>query len=207
MEPAEVIQTLEMAGSLQSTLELYYKKAPDEDPIEREVEPYYFTDGREDVLLRAYQRRPEEGWRFFMLHRIHRLRVTGNSFWPRARVELQSGEMFGGRARMLGAVDPDYGQEIEVKVYGEKGKAIRAYRRKVASALADMSISLEESAELSEFRLKNGLDDQITRGVHYKLFAQCLNGIVRDGVVTNEELTEAKQLNELLKMCGMGILE
>ena len=71
-------------------------------------------------MVRCYQLEPEEGWRFFMLHKIDRIEGTNESFLPRAKITLTTGEI-------LQSFEPDPTWTDNARIY----------RDMIGDALAD----------------------------------------------------------------------
>jgi hypothetical protein len=83
----------------------------------------------------------------------------------------------------------------------------REYEKLVLGALADMKIDADDKQQLSSFRAKFGLTLDEIRGVHYRIFCDCLNSITADRLVTEDERRTLLELNSCLHECGAGMIE
>lgn len=158
--------------------------------FDRVVEPYNLTQGKEDVLLRAYQRQPEEGWRYFMLHKIDRVEDAGMDFQPRRDITLAS----------------DSRQIFEAPRAGSPWTdEMRRYRDLVADALAEGLVNKPMFDEIHELAASTGLTEEQIRYVHASLFYRLLGAILRDGTVAEPQLAEIRHVQRVLKGLGWAV--
>ncbi|MFA6636727.1 MAG: WYL domain-containing protein [Candidatus Omnitrophota bacterium] len=167
---------------------VYQKSLSDLTPSPRLIEPYSLSQGKQDIMLRAYQLAPEEGWRFFMLHKIIGISDNGTSFKPRKKVTIQTGE-----------ITPTF------HPYESWTDAVQKYRNMVLSFLSDRVITEGEKKKLQKFVEEENLQISEIRGVHLSIFSECLQHVLRDGIVDDGEAREIELLNNCLTSCGYGI--
>jgi hypothetical protein len=184
----EVIHAIVEAAHGPSLLGIVYRKSVIEPDLERLIEPYAWSQGKSDLMLRAYQLQPAEGWRFFMVHRIAKARIA-QPFTPRRKVNLTTGEIH---------------TDFESWNWPER---VVQYRALVLDVLADMEVNEGERQMLDQFRQDNGIRPEEMLGVHYQIFQGCLNTMLGDGLIESHESGELKQVNGLLKRCGAGVVE
>ena len=152
---------------------VYLKHATrDNNPI-RLAEPYGFVEGRQDVMVRAYQIVPEEGWRFFMAHKLTEAEDTREPFHPRRRITLPTG-----------VVDDVY-RSGPVEEWDE---ARRGYRDLVSDTMADGTVTPLELEEIRVYRVRHRMQNPDVRFVHANLYHRVLGAVVDDGRVDTEEL-------------------
>jgi predicted DNA-binding transcriptional regulator YafY len=166
----------------------YQKSLSDSNPPKRLIEPYSLSQGKQDIMLRAYQLEPEEGWRFFMLHKIVEISDNGSPFTPRRKVTIQTGEIF-----------------QTFQPYENWTDAVQKYRNMVLSFLSDRIITEDEKIQLQKFVKKHNLQLTEIRSVHFSIFSECLQHILKDGIVDDGEAQEIGLLNNCLISCGYGI--
>jgi hypothetical protein len=156
----------------------------------RIVEPYALTQGREDAMVRCYQIAPDEGWRFFMLHKIDSVHDTGLSFQPRQPITL--------------AIDAaaTFGTPALREPWTE---AMRRYRDLVSDAIADGIISRRTFEQIREYAEAVELSEEQVRYVHASLFYRCLGAILRDGTVGAPQLAELRLVQRVLTGLGWGV--
>lgn len=172
------------------TIFLKYETSSGGITQERHLEPYSLTPGREEAILRAFQISPEEGWRYFLLDKIVGIRL-GEVFEPRQALHLELGEL-----------------EDRFNPWPESwDEDVIEYRNAVVETLANMNVDSGEVQALQHMRDEIGISVELMRGVHYMIFKNCLEQIVEDGVVTEAELAQIKELNACLQRCGAGIME
>lgn len=168
----------------------YQKATLDQNPHWRLIEAYSLTQGKQDYLLRAYQIDAEEGWRFFMLHKIIEIRDHGSVFTPRRKITI-----------IDGIVSNVY------EPYEAWDKHVQKYRDLVLNALADRYLSVYERKQIIEFQNKYNLSIQQIRSVHASIFLNCLTHLLSDGLVNDEEEKEINLVNQYLKDCGCAIIK
>lgn len=185
------VKTLVELGSNRRLAALYYRKrTASKDLPRRLVEPYNFTQGHEDVMVRCYQIEPEEGWRFFMLHKIDHVADAGAIFNPRRQVRLDTGEL-----------DLTY----EERRYWTP--ELQTYRDLVCDALADEKVTKAERLEIEAYAMNNGLSLPQLRFVHASIFHRCLGAIIADGEVDADERVQLKFLNRVLNALGWSVTD
>lgn len=159
----------------------------------RTVEPYALTQGKEDAMVRCFQLGPEEGWRFFMLHKIDRVADAGATFVPRQEITIatDAAAEFGGPA--LRPLRDPWTDEM------------RRYRDLVSDAIADGLVSKATFEQIKEFGSGTGMTEEQVRFVHASLFYRCLGAILRDGTVEREQLAELRLVQRVLTGLGWGV--
>jgi predicted DNA-binding transcriptional regulator YafY len=166
----------------------YQKALNDTDPKQRLIEPYSLSQGKQDIMLRAFQISPEAGWRFFLLHKIVEVVDQGSSFKPRGKVSLPTGQ-----------ISKTY------EPYENWTEPIQKYRDLVLSALADRCVSESEKKRLKKFTEKNAISIDDIRVVHLNILYVCFQHALSDGVVDEAEMRDIEKLNSCLLECGCGI--
>jgi predicted DNA-binding transcriptional regulator YafY len=166
--------------------ELYYRKGATRETIRpRIVEPYAFVQGKQDLMVHCYQLLPEEGWRYFMAHKIDRVADGGEPFTPRRSISMPTGE-----------VDEVYRPD---PLWSE-GR--RSYRDLVGDALADGSMDAEEREEVERVIRVYSLTMDDIRFVHASLYHRCLGAVIEDGFVTDVEIEQIRFLHRTLWQIG-----
>jgi len=163
----------------------YSMDSPDSGAQVRIVEPYSWTKGKQDVMVRCYQREPDEGWRFLTVHRLASVKDTGKRFHPRARIAIPDTKV----ARHL--------EESPVWT-----PALRAYRFLIGDALADGMVTAKKLTTIAEFKHKNRITMDQTRFVHGVIFHQCLGAILEDGTIDEDERAQIRFLHKVLRRLG-----
>lgn len=187
------LETLKELAEGRRCAELVYRsRLTPAREVARLVEPYALLQGTQDVLVRCYQLRPDEGWRTFMLHKIDRVVDTGAPFTPRHEVTIAHDEtpIFGGEP--LGARSP-WTADLQM------------YRDLVAEALGHGLVGEERLEEIRSFAERAGLRAEQVRWVHALLFQRCLNGVIRDGTVGDRQLAEIRLVQRVLSGLGWGV--
>lgn len=183
------VEFLVELASRQRAAYLYYRKGATSAALKkRVVEAYKFTQGKQDMMVRCFQTEPEEGWRFFMLHKIERVEDSGRSFEPRAKITLDTG-----------VIADDYG------VSDAWSDPVQEYRNMVCAALADGVVTPFEKALLGQFKSDNKLTLDQVRYVHGSIFHRCLGAILEDGVIDNAELKELAWLQSVFHELGWSV--
>lgn len=191
----EQLETLKRLAAERRCAELHYRdRLTPSRTVARLVEPYALLQGTQDVLVRCYQLRPDEGWRTFMLHKIDRVIDTGVHFTPRQEVTIAADEtpIFGGEPGSGGARDP-------------WTPDLLLYRDLVAEALRHGLVDDEKLGEIRSFAERAGLRPEQARWVHAVLFQRCLNGVIRDGEVGPRQLAEIQLVQRVLTGLGWGV--
>lgn len=168
---------------------IYQKASTDLNPHPRLIEPYSLTQGKQDIMLRAYQLDPEEGWRYFMFHKITQISDGDKIFTPRRRMSF-----------IHGIVAKTY------EPYEAWNESVQEYRNIVLNCLADYKITKKESFMLENFKSTNNITPEQMRSVHASIFSNCLNHIISDGIVDTSEEQQLFTINVCLSACGWGIL-
>lgn len=185
-----IIDTIKQCAEEKCRVKILYRKAAvDNSPHPRVIEPYSLTTGKQDTMLKAFQINPEEGWRFFMLHKIIEAKPLIQPFKPRGRISVHTGIV-------LKVYEP----------YESWTSAICEYRDMILDILSDMSVSDAEREALVKFRLENHINDAQMLSVHGSLFSNCLVHVLTDGLIDTEEKRIIRDLHACLQECGMGII-
>lgn len=183
------LQTIVTAGLQRHLVEVLYRKkaTATHEPL-RLVEPYGLTQGKQDPLVRCYQIRPEEGWRFFMIHKLEQARDTGAAFTPRAHITLDRCIL-----------------EKPQEDLGPWTPSLRAYRNVVSDALADGKLTRGEVQEAEACRTEHGLAPEQVRFVHASLYHRCLGAVLEDGVFDDAERQQIKFVHLVLRHLGWSV--
>ena len=185
------LKKLVEAASRRHLAELFYRKGVTRSALPvRLVEPYNLTQGKQDAMVRCFQRRPQEGWRFFMIHKLDRVSDTGISFTPRAKITLPTGE-----------IQQEY-EENSAWTW-----ALKQYRDLVGDALADGVVTREEWAQIKQFRMKNKITIEQVRFVHATIFHRCLGAVLDDDLVDDDERAQIRFLHKVLSRLGWTVSE
>ena len=116
--------------------EVFYRKTATSEAIApRTVEPYGLTQGKQDPMVRCYQLDQQEGWRYFMIHKLDDVRDTGTTFKPRRRITLP-------QVKVDQRYEPD----------PHWTKSIQHYRNLVGDAMADGVVTRDEIREIETFK-------------------------------------------------------
>ncbi|MCA9300683.1 MAG: WYL domain-containing protein [Phycisphaerales bacterium] len=185
------LNALILAADRQCLAEIIYRKAaarPSETT--RLVEPYSLSQGTQDILIHCRQVEPDEGWRFFMLHKMQSVRVTSRKFAPRRHVTITSAivEPTGTRSPWWTDARCDY-------------------RDLVCDALADGHVESEEIREILGMINFLELKLEDIRYVHASLYHRCLEQVIADGSVSDAEIVEIRFLNRVFKRFGWSVGE
>jgi len=186
----ETARTLHQIVSLAKSKRLVaitYQKSPVDKPLPRFIEPYTLVQGKQDIMLRAFQTNPEPGWRYFMLHKITKVTDTNIGFEPRRRFVFDT---------PIRAFEP----------YEEWTAAMSKYRNMVLSALSDMCIHPKERAGLTQFCEKHNLEHSDIHTIHAGVFLNCLTSVLADGMVDEKDRNHLREIEQCLQDCGCGIL-
>ena len=156
----------------------------------RLIEPYSFSRGEQDVMLRCYQLEPDEGWRFFAVNKISEVSDGGGSFKPRTTINLR--------------LDGDGAAVSDEAVWSED---LLAYSDLVSGALADDRVTRAEREEIEHFVQARSLTIERRRFVHAALFYRCLSAVLDDGVIDAQERAQLKFLDRVLNSLGWSIAD
>ncbi|HYF51837.1 MAG TPA: WYL domain-containing protein [Planctomycetota bacterium] len=180
---------MEAAYSRRVTLIAYFAPSGAEK-IVREIEPYSIIGAGQATMLKAFQLAPKPGWRLFNVKFIADVRATDKTFELRRSRVLRTGDE-------VKHIAPMEAKDIEQQ----------EYERLVQTTIIDLEVTPEESANLSAARERLGLSVEEVRGVHYRIFSDCLLAVTQDRIVTDEERTLLIDLNHALQACGAGLIQ
>lgn len=148
----------------------------------RIVEPAKLLIGKQDVLLRCWQVRPENGERTIMLHRIASAEMTAE---PYGRIRSPSVHL--GEVLNYATPDPRW------------TPAMKGYRDLIGDVLADGTVTQAElDALLGHRRNHPDLSDEQVRLVNESLMDRLRREVEEDGVVTDDERRQVANLESLL---------
>ncbi len=185
MDSEQIDQLIRIASDHKLVQFRYLKKATRHDAPLRVVEAYNFSQGRQDPMIRCYQIEPQEGWRFFMLHKIEGVSDTGVAFRPRRKVTLCTGLI-----------------DDRVESSSNWPDIRRGYRNLISDSLADGTLSKSELVDINDYVLANGLREQDIRFVHASIYHRCLGAILDDGIVGDDEEKQIRFLDRALSYIG-----
>lgn len=188
---ADQLNTLTALALAHRCAHIHYRSrlAP-EHTEPRVVEPYALTQGKEDAMVRCYQLQPEEGWRFFMLHKIDAVHDAGLAFAPRQEITLATDAA------------AQFGAPALREPWTED---MRRYRDLVSDAIADGLVSKTTFDQIRDFAATASLSEEQIRFVHASLFYRCLGAILRDGTVGTPQLAELRLVQRILTGLGWGV--
>ncbi len=166
----------------------YQKAVLDNNPIIRLIEPYSLVQGKQDIMLRAFQVDAEAGWRFFMLHKIIKVSDHGTTFTPRRKITLTDGVI-------TNTYNP----------FESWTPPVQKYRDLILETLADMQVTEREQKIIRDFRKVNNISTTDMLTVHNSIFNNCQKQILCDGIIDTEETKQLSELNQCLGMCGAKI--
>jgi len=171
--------------------ELHYRKGVTSVSARaRIVEPYNLTQGKQDAMVRCYQRQPKEGWRFFMIHKLDRVADTGEAFEPRARITLPT-------AHVTTTAEPESGWT----------PGLKGYRNLVSDAMADGVVTAQELRQIEQYKREHNITRDQLRFVHASVFHRCLGAVLDDGIVDDEERRQIRFLNKVLSKLGWSVAD
>lgn len=171
---------------------VFYRKGVTKETIRpRLVEPYCFSVGKQDMMVKCFQLQhgestDESGWRFFMAHKIEEVRPTSVKFRPRTKITLPEGgvdEIF--------TPDPSWG------IPGRKD-----YRDYVGDALADGVVDAGERFDIEGIKQRYKLSIDDVRFVHASIYHRCLGAVLDDGFVTPVEIDQIRFLHQTMRNLG-----
>jgi predicted DNA-binding transcriptional regulator YafY len=156
----------------------------------REIEPYSVIEIGGSSMLKAYQLRPTPGWRLFNIALIESVADTGYSFEPRRSIVMRSN----GEVRHIAPAESRDYEQLE-------------YEKMLHRVIIDLHVDPVEVRELASLRERLGLTAEEVRGVHYRLFSDCLASMTQDRLVSTEERQMLIDLNRCLQECGAGLIQ
>ena len=188
------VKVMQRGASLRRLVALNYHKSQVNVGIyPRLVEPYAFSSGNEDTLVRCYQIDPEEGWRYFAIPKIEWARVTDDPFEPRRNITIHTGE--------LEAFQHDPYQNLDR--HWTAGR--KHYREAITECLAEGTVKKTTLAELQAIAGLHNLDANDVRFVHAAVYHRCLGEILADGDVDLTEATELRFIHRVFAALGWSI--
>ena len=199
MHPQEQTRTLDLlhkATQLQSTVLVWYRKPHETPEFSREIEPYALSEGKHDILLRGYQLKPEPGWKFFVLHHVIELSITGNLFKPRRKINIGLSRVL----KLKSQLKPSMLCPIT-------GNGLSGYRESVLATVSDMQINSDEAQRLKKLRQEHHITSEQMLSAHYSVFHDLMSAVLEDSEVSPDEIRQLKDLNESLRKCGAGVLD
>lgn len=186
----EIKSLAELGGGNRLASLRYRKSFRGGNTLTRLIEPYSFSRGQEDVMLRCYQLEPDEGWRFFAVNKISQVTDGGGSFKPRTSVKL--------------SIDAAGAAVNDQAIWTDD---LLAYSELVSGALADDRVTSEEREEIEQFAKDRSLTIERRRFVHAALFYRCLSAVLDDGVIDAQERAQLKFLDRVLSSLGWSITD
>ena len=192
-----ILDVVYKATQLQSTLLLWYRRADETPEAYREVEPYSITEGKQGAaLLRAYQVKPDPGWRYFLLHHIMEASITAHIFKPRRSISITQDRI----QKLQNAHKPG-------TVSSSCMHAVNPYREMLLVHAGELVINQDQAGQLIQLRDAQHLSDQQMLAAYYSVFNELMHAVLDGSEVTPEEIEQLKKLNESLRKCGAGVLE
>ena len=191
MPKAGVLEDLTDLARRREMALLWYQKAVGDISVgPRLVEPYSYTQGKQDVMVRCFQVEPEEGWRFFMHHRIREVQASGKPFHPRTKTTICDG--------VLHETFAPWDQWTEIA---------KEYRNLIVDALADMNLDEGERESIRAFSSLHGIPEQTSASVRCSIFHACMTHFLDDGIMTVDERRQLRIINGFLQRLGGGIFD
>jgi predicted DNA-binding transcriptional regulator YafY len=160
-----------------------------EAPV-REIEPYSIIEINGASMLKAWQLQPTSGWRLFNIALIESIVDTGMTFERRRSFVMHSD----GNVRHIAPVESRDYEQLE-------------YERMLHRAIIDLHVDPVEVRELAQARQRLGLTAEEVRGVHYRVFSDCLAAMTQDRLISDEERQMLIELNRCLHDCGAGLIQ
>jgi len=153
---------------------LTYRKATDEAPSDRLVEPYRMSHNDKTMIIQCWQAAPVamDGaqWRWFRADRIIKVTDGGSDFIPRLRMQLSLDEM------------QQFSKERDRETSAE---AVDKYFRFVENAMMDNHFSDEEMTVAKELAM--GVDPARLKVIHAHIYISVLNELLVDGELSTRE--------------------
>jgi len=186
----DILKTLIAASYAKKILEITYFEPAGKAELIREIEPYSVIEIEDSVMLKAYQLSQPPGWRLFNTALIDTICETGQTFQPR-RPAVTSSD---GDVKHIAPVEShDYEQQ--------------EYEKLLQEIIIDLHVEPDDVRKLTEFRKEYGLTPEEVRGVHYRVFSDCLAAVTKDRIVSDEERQMLIELNACLRECGAGLIQ
>jgi predicted DNA-binding transcriptional regulator YafY len=171
MDPVAKLIELALANRL---VRLTYRKAAEEAPTDRLVEPYRTSHNDNSMIIRCWQAAPVvvDGvqWRWFRADRIVKVTDGGQNFLPRCPIQLSVDEL------------RQFNQQRELESQAE---AVEKYFRYVEKAMMDGCFSPDEIAVARELAMS--VPPGKLKVVHGHIFISVLNELLIDGELTPKE--------------------
>ncbi len=186
----ELLKDLIAAAYARLVVQITYYSPSRKTEVLREVEPYSIIDVDGVQMLKCYQLRPETGWRLFNSALIGTAKVTSKHFQPQRPIVIR---VDGSEKHVAPAESRDY-EQLE-------------YEKLLQSVIIDLHVDADEVRLLAECRRRYGLSAEEIRGVHYKIFSDCLSAVTKDRIVTDEERQMLIDLNACLRECGAALIQ
>lgn len=174
---------------------LWYRKGATRHTMRpRLVEPYCFREGSQDLMVKCYQVEhgddaAQNGWRFFMIHKIDNVEPTDWPFHPRTKISMPTGEV-------AESSEPSPGWFSEGR---------REYRDLIGDAMADGIVTAADIDAINACRRAHNLSDDDIRYVHTAVYHRCLGAVLDDGHLSREELLQIRFLHKVMKAFGWSI--
>ncbi len=163
-----------------------YRKACEEDPTDRIVEPYRTSHNDKSLIIQCWQAAPVavDGaqWRWFRADRILKVTDGGQNFIPRLKINLSIDEV------------QQFSKERERESAAE---AVDKYFRYVESAIMDKVLTDEEMCVAKELAM--GVEPGRLKVIHAHIYISVLNELLVDGELTSKE---EKYLGTVKKALG-----
>lgn len=186
-KPKSTLQIIESAASSRHIIRIRYRKTDsDLNPPHRLAEPYSMSQGRQDIMLKAYQIEPENGYRFFVLQKIVDVVDTGNTFTPRRAI----------RKKTI--------KDCENNIPDNWPDRMKAYQGLVMGILADSIVTAQELRAAETCRQTRSISDNERRLVHECLYMDCFRNIMADGAIDDEERSALISIDKNLSLLGDG---
>ena len=151
-----------------------YRKAADDEPHDRLVEPYRTSHNDKTMSIQCWQAAPVvvDGaqWRWFRADRILKVTDGGSNFIPRLAINLSMDEI------------RNFSNERDRESAAE---AVDKYFRFVENAMMDNQLTEEEMAVAKELAM--GVDPGKLKVIHAHIYISVLNELLVDGELTAKE--------------------
>ena len=145
----------------------YRKSFRGGNSLVRLIEPYTFTRGEQDIMLRCYQLEPDAGWRFFAVNKISQ--VSDEAVWTEdllAYSELVSGALADDRVTREERDEiEEFSKEHSLNIERRRFVHAALFHRCLGAVLDDGVIDAQERAQLKFLdRVLSSLGWSITDG-------------------------------------------
>ena len=151
-----------------------YRKAADEQPSDRLVEPYRMSHNDKTMIIQCWQAAPVvmDGaqWRWFRADRIIKVTDGGANFIPRLSIALTLQDV------------QTFSRERERETSAE---SVDKYFRFVEQAMMDHQLTDEELTIAKELAM--GVEPQRLKVIHAHIYISVLNELLVDGELTSKE--------------------